>query len=68
MRPPIDSTLASLCGPRHAGGVELVAQRGAHAGHLVGRELLALSAAADDDAALGVALDDGPADERAEQG
>ena len=38
---------------RHAGGVEIVAERGADAGDLVGGDLLALAAAADDDAAIG---------------
>ena len=40
---------------RVLGGVEVVAERGAHALHLVGRDLLALAAAAEHDAALGVA-------------
>ena len=40
---------------RHAGGVQVVAQRGADAAHLVGGDLLALAAAAEHDAAVGVA-------------
>src|SRR5581483_5431112 len=38
---------------RQARGVEVVAQRGAHARDLVRGDLLALSAAAEDDAAVG---------------
>src|SRR5690606_7239829 len=37
----------------HAGGVEVVAQCGAPPAHLVRRDLLALAAPADDDAAVG---------------
>src|SRR4051812_21878642 len=44
----------------------VVAQRGARAVHLVGRDLLALAAAADDDAELGVTTDDRPRRRRAE--
>ena len=51
IRAPIDSTLALLCCAGHAGGVEVVAERGADAVHLVGRDLLALAAAAEHDAA-----------------
>ena len=40
---------------RHARGVEIVAERGARAAHLVGRDLLALPAAAEHDAHVGVA-------------
>ena len=51
----------------HAGGVEAVAQRGAHAAHLVGGELLALAAAAEHDADVGVAVADRPADAGADR-
>src|ERR1051326_285749 len=40
---------------RHARGIKIVAQRGADAAHLAGGDLFALPAAADDDAALGLA-------------
>ena len=43
---------------RQAGGVEIVAQRGARARHFVGGHLLTLAAPADDDAAVGEALRD----------
>ena len=46
---------------REARRVDIVAERSAHAGDLVGRDLLALAAAADDDAAIGAALGDRPA-------
>ena len=62
MRPPIARTLASLCCARHAGRVQIVAERGAHAGDLVGGHLFALAAAADDDAAVGPPLGDEPPD------
>ena len=51
-----------VVGPRQSGGVQVVAERGTHAPDLVGRQLLALPAAADDDADLGVAVADGAAD------
>ena len=40
----------------HARRVEAVAERGAHAAHLVGSELLALTAAAEHDAEVGVTV------------
>ena len=43
---------------RHPRGVEVVAERGADAEHLVGGNLLALAAAADHDAAVGAAVRD----------
>ena len=46
--------------PRVAGRVEVVAQRRPDAAHLVGRDLLALAAATDDDADLGAAVTDRP--------
>ena len=52
--------------PGHACGVEVVAQRGAHACDLVGRELLALAAAAEHDATFGATGGHRPADQRAE--
>ena len=67
IRAPIDSTLASLCCARHARGVEVVAERGPRAVHLVGRDLLALAAAAEHDAHVGVAAHDRPRDRRAER-
>ena len=39
--------------PRQPRGIEIVAERGANARHLVGSDLLALSAPAKDDAAVG---------------
>ena len=56
-----------VVGPRQARRVEVVAQRRPHAAHLVGGELLALPAAADDDAELGVAVAHRPPDGRAER-
>ena len=47
---------------RQARGVEIVAERGADAGHLVGGDLLALTAAAEHDAAIGAPLGDRAAD------
>ena len=67
MRPPIESTLASLCCARQPRGVEIVAERGADAGDLVGGDLLALAAAAEHDAAVGAALGDGAADAEADR-
>ena len=67
-RAPIDSTLASLCGARHAGGVQAVAQRGAHAAHLVGGELLTLAAPAEHDAEVGIAVAHGSPDARTDLG
>ena len=61
------STLASLCCAGHAGRVEVVAQCGAHAVHLVGGELLALAAAAEHDAEVGVAVAHRAADRRADR-
>src|SRR6266851_1674506 len=43
---------------RQPRGVEIVAERGAYAWHLVGGDLLALAAAAEHDAAIGAPLDD----------
>ena len=51
-----------VVGTGHAGGVEAVAQRRAHAAHLVGGELLALAAPAEHDADVGIAVADGAAD------
>ncbi len=56
-----------VVGAGHAGGVEAVAQRGAHAAHLVGRELLALTAPAEHDADVGVAVADRAADAGADR-
>ncbi len=42
--------------PGEPGGIEVVAQRGAHAGNLVRGDLLALPAAAEDDAPIGAAF------------
>jgi len=53
---------------REARGVEIVAERRAHAAHLVGGNLLALPAAAEHDAAIDAAIDDGAADGEAERG
>ena len=47
-----------------AGGVQVVAQRGAHTADLVGGDLLALPAAAEHDADFGVAVAHGSADAR----
>jgi 23S rRNA (cytosine1962-C5)-methyltransferase len=47
--------------------VEIVAERGAHAADLVGRDLLALTAAAKHDAAVGFALGDRAADTDADR-
>ena len=45
---------------RQPGRVEVVAERRADAGHLVGGDLLALAAPAEHDAAVGLAADDAP--------
>ena len=50
-----------------AGGEEVVAQRGPHAVDLVGGDLLALARAAEHDAAVGLARDDGAADRGADR-
>ena len=50
IRAPIDKHVRVVVLARHAGGVEVVAERGAHPVHLVGRDLLALAAAAEHDA------------------
>jgi hypothetical protein len=47
---------------RQARRVEIVAQRRAHTGDLVGGDLFALAAPADDDAAIGAAFGDRPPD------
>lgn len=47
-----------VVGARQPGGVEIVAQRGAGAVHLVRRDLFTLTAAADDDAAIGLSAGD----------
>ena len=52
---------------RQARRVEIVAERRADAAHLVGGDLLALAAAAEHDAAVGLAGDDGAADAEADR-
>ena len=52
---------------RQAGGVEIVAERGADAAHLVGGDLLALAAAAEHDAAVGAPVGDRAADADADR-
>jgi hypothetical protein len=52
---------------REARGVEIVAERGTNAAHLVRRDLLALTAAAEHDAALGVAVGDRPRDRQTDR-
>ena len=52
---------------RQPRGVEIVAQRGADAGDLVGGDLLALSAAAEHDAAIGAAVGDRAPDREADR-
>src|SRR4029077_1885072 len=52
---------------REARGVEVVAQRGADAAHLVRGDLFALAAAAEHDAAIGAAVGDGAADRDADR-
>ncbi len=56
MRPPIESTLASLCSRDSRASVEIVAERRANPRDLVGGDLFALSAAAEHDAPLGPSL------------
>ncbi len=51
---------------RHAGGVQVVAERGTHPVDLVRRDLLSLTAAAENDAGLGVAARHGAGHRRAE--
>ena len=67
MRPPIESTLASLCCARQARRVEIVAERRADARDLVGGDLFALAAAAEHDPAIGAALGDGTSDAEADR-
>ena len=55
MRPPIDEHVGVVVFPGEAGRVQIVAQRRPDAVHFVGRDLLALAAAAEDDAPVGVA-------------
>ncbi len=52
---------------RHPGGVEIVAERRADAANLVGGDLLALAAAADDDPAVCPSGRDEPRDVRADR-
>src|SRR4029453_6900440 len=52
--------------PRHPRGVKIVAERGAHAGHLVGGDLLPLTAAANYDSAVGTAAHHRPRHVRAD--
>src|SRR5262249_18611997 len=52
---------------RQPRGIEVVAERGADAAHLVGGDLLALTAAAQHDAAFGAAVGDGAADGEADR-
>ena len=52
---------------RQAGRIEIVAQRGANARHLVGGDLLALAASAEHDTAIGAALGDGARDADADR-
>ena len=66
-RAPMRQHVGVVVGPGHAGRVEVVAQRGPHAADLVGRQLLALAAAAEDDADLGPPVAHGPADGGAER-
>ena len=61
MRPPMRQDVGVVVLARQAGGVEIVAQRGADARDLVGGHLLALAAAADDDPAIGAAVGHEPA-------
>ena len=72
MRPPMREDVGVVVLARQAGGVEVVAQRGADAGDLVGGDLLALAAAAEHDAAVGAPLGhraaDGDADRRVVDG
>ena len=56
-----------VVGTGEPGGEQVVAQRGAHAVHLVGRQLLALPAAAEHDAEVGLAVAHGATDRRAER-
>ncbi len=62
------STLASLWARANRRREQVVAQRGAHAMHLVGSELLALTAAADHDADVGVTVAHTSAHRSAERG
>ena len=66
-RAPMRQDVGVVVGPGEPGRVQVVAERGAHAVDLVGGELLALAAAADDDADLGVAVADRAPDRRADR-
>ena len=57
-----------VVGPRQTSGEQVVAQRGAHAVHLVGGELFALPAATEHDADLGLTVAHGASDRGAELG
>ena len=67
MRAPIDNTLASLCGARHARRIEVVAQCGPRAVHLVRGDLLALATSAEHDAPVGPSADNRTRHGRAER-
>lgn len=52
---------------RHPRGIQIVAERRPDAGYFVGGNLLALTAPAEHDAAIGMAVDDTPGDIRADR-
>ncbi len=54
--------------PSHTSGVEVVAQRRAHAAYLVGSKLFTLTAAAEDDAHIGIAVANESAHTRTDRG
>jgi hypothetical protein len=63
----MERTLASCSSAREPRGVEIVAERGPHAGDFVGGDLLALPAAPEHDAAIRFAFGDGAADAHADR-
>ena len=67
MRAPIDSTFASLWARASRAVNRSLHKRGAHTVHLVRGDLLALAAAAEHDAEVGVARDDDATDVRADR-
>ncbi len=67
MRPPMASTLASLCCRDRRAVYRSLQTRSPDADHFVGGHLFALSAAAEDDAAIGAARGDDPAHLRADR-
>src|SRR5947207_3710410 len=65
--PPHGEDVGVVVLARQPGAIEIVAQRRADAGHLVGGDLLALAASAEDDPAVGAPFDDRARDVEADR-